>query len=113
MCNVHFENKVISRRFFLFIWIMYSVVYMTKSCFSGAMALIVSEGVMTKSQTGFIMSAFSFAYAPLQIVGGAFADKYDPEKLIKIALIGGGLANLIIFLNQNYSNQTSLMEKSI
>lgn len=102
MNNVHFENKKISRYFFIFVWVMYSIVYMTKSCFSAAMASIVDEGVMTKSQTGFIISAFSLVYAPLQILGGVFADKYDPEKLIKIALFGGGIANLIIFLNQNY-----------
>ena len=102
MQNVHFENRSVSRRFFILLWLMYSMVYMTKNCFSGAMSLIVSEGVMTKSQTGLIVSAFNLAYAPLQILGGIFADKYDPEKLIKIGLIGGGIVNLIIFLNQNY-----------
>lgn len=102
MNNVHFENKSISRRFFWFMWVMYSIVYMTKSCFSAAMASIVFEGVMTKSQTGLIVSAFNLVYAPLQLLGGTFADKYDPEKLIKIGLIGGGIANLIIFFNQSY-----------
>ena len=102
MKNVHFENRKISRRFFWFMWFMYSVVYMTKNCFSAAMASIVFEGVMTKSQTGLIVSAFNLVYAPLQIAGGGFADKYDPEKLVKLGLIGGGIANLIIFLNQNY-----------
>ncbi len=57
---------------------------------------------MTKSQTGLITAVFYLVYAPLQVVGGIFADKYDPEKLIKIGLIGSGLANLIVFLNQNY-----------
>jgi len=102
MNNVHFENRKLSRCFFIFIWVMYAIVYMTKSCFSAAMASIVFEGIMTKSQTGLIISAFNLVYAPLQIFGGVFADKYDPEKLIKIGLVGGGIANLIIYLNQNY-----------
>ena len=100
--HMHLENKKVSRNFFWMLWLMYAVVYMTKNCYSAAMASIVHEGVLTKSQTGFISAAFYFVYAPLQIVGGVFADKYNPERMIKIGLIGGGLANLVIFLNQNY-----------
>lgn len=102
MSNIHFENRKISKNFFVLVWSMYAIVYMTKSCFSAAMASIVSEGTMTKSQTGFITSMFFLVYAPLQIVGGIFADRYDPHKLIKIGLLGGSIANLIVFLNQNY-----------
>ena len=100
--NMHLENKTVSKRFFWILWIMYVVVYMTKSCYSGAMASIVHEGVFTKSQTGLITAAFYFAYAPLQILGGIVADKYNPKTFIKIGLIGSGIANLIIFCNQNY-----------
>ncbi len=102
MINSHFSNKMVSRRFFWFIWVLYTLVYMTKNCFSAAMASIVFEGVMTKSQTGLIIAAFYLVYAPLQIFGGVFADKFDPEKLIGISLLGSACANLIIFLNQNY-----------
>lgn len=102
MNHVHFENKKVSLEFFWLIWIIYTVTYMTKNCFSAAMASIVFEGVMTKSQTGLITAIFYIVYAPLQIVGGIAADKYDPERLIKIGLIGAGIANLIIFFNQNY-----------
>jgi len=100
--HMHLENKSVSKKFFWMLWVMYAVVYMTKSCYSGAMASIVHEGVLTKSQTGLITAAFYFVYAPLQILGGIFADKYNPEKMIKIGLIGSGVANLIIFCNQNY-----------
>lgn len=100
--HMHLENKSVSKKFFWTLWIMYAVVYMTKNCYSAAMASIVHEGVLTKSQTGFITAAFYFVYAPLQILGGIYADKYKPEKMIKIGLIGGGIANLIIFCNQNY-----------
>ncbi len=102
MINSHFSNRKASRKFFWFIWVLYTLVYMTKNCFSAAMASIVFEGVMTKSQTGLIIAAFYLVYAPLQIFGGVFADKFDPETLIGISLLGSGVANLIIFLNQNY-----------
>lgn len=67
--NIHLENRLKSRHFFCFIWLMYAVVYMTKNCFNAALASIVAEGILTKSQTGFITSAFYLVYAPLQIVG--------------------------------------------
>ncbi len=100
--HVHLENKKASRAFFAYIFIMYSVVYMTKSCFSGALSAIVAESSLTLSQTTFISAAFYIVYAPLQILGGFFADKYSPEKLINIGLLGGAAANVVIFFNQNY-----------
>ena len=99
---MHFANKRKSKQFFWLIWVIYAFVYMTKNCFSAAMASIVSEGVMTKSQTGFITALFYIVYMPLQIVGGFLADRYDPEKLMITGLIGGSIANLLIFFNQNY-----------
>lgn len=100
--NIHLENRLESRHFFWFIWIMYAVVYMTKNCFNAALASIVAEGILTKSQTGVFTSAFYLIYAPLQIVGGLAADRYSPERLIKIGLCGAAIANIIIFFDQNY-----------
>lgn len=100
--HMHLEDKKVSLTFFWIIWSMYTIVYMTKNCFSAAMASIVNEGVLTKSQTGLLTALFYSVYGPLQILGGIFADKYNPERLIKIGLIGAGISNAIIFFNQNY-----------
>lgn len=100
---MYIANKSASRLYFWVIWLLYSVVYMTKNCFTAAMASVVFEGIMTKSQVGFIVAAFYIVYAPLQVVSGVFADKYRPERLIIIGLCGGALANLVLFLNRNYS----------
>ncbi len=100
--NIHLENKKESRLFFAFICFLYAVVYMTKNVFNGAMASIVDAGLYTKSQVGLISAMFYVVYGPLQIVGGAFADKYSPEKMIKLGLLGGAISNAVIFLNQNY-----------
>lgn len=102
MNHMHFEDKKRSRHFFWFIWAMWALVFMTKNFFTAAMAQIVSEGVMTKSQVGLIVAAYFIVYAPLQMVGGIFADKYDPENIITIGLFGSAIANLILFFNQNY-----------
>lgn len=100
--NVHLENRRISRRFFWFLWIMYAIVCMTKNCYNGAMASIVDEGILTKSQTGFISAMFYLTYTPLQFLGGGFCDRYSPEKLIKYSLVGAAAANVVIYFNHNY-----------
>ncbi len=100
--NIHLENQKISRRFFWFIWIVYAVACMTKNCYNGSLASIVSEGVLTKSQTGTITAIFYLVYTPFQILGGMLSDKHSPERMIKIGLIGAAIANTIIFFNQNY-----------
>ncbi len=101
--RIHFESKRISRLVFFFIWITYALVYMTKSSFSGALSAIVAEGALTLTQASLINAAFYAVYTPLQILGGVFADKYNPERLVLIGLIGSSVSNLIIFLNQNFA----------
>lgn len=102
MNRVHLENKKVSKQFYLIIWMEYALIYMTKNCFSAAMASIVYEGVLTKTQTGLINAIFFVFYGPLQIVGGIFADRYDPEKLIKIGLVSSGIINLLLFFFHSY-----------
>lgn len=102
MNQKHLIDKKLSSIFFVYIWVLYVVVCMTTNCFSAAMTSIVHEGIMTKTQTGSIMALFWLVYAVFQRVGGRMADRHNPEKLLVIGLIGSSLANLIIYMNQNY-----------
>ncbi|MBQ9941100.1 MAG: MFS transporter [Clostridia bacterium] len=88
---------------FILIFTSYSLVYMTKNCYSAAMASIVNEGIMTKSQTGLIAAVFYLLYAPFQIIGGIAADKYSPKLLLTIGYLGASIANLLVYLfHTNY-----------
>ena len=87
---------------FFTVFTVYLISYMTKQCFNAAMADIVNEGFMTKTQTGFIIMVFYLIYAPMQIVGGIAADKFDSVKLIIIGLIGSAVSNAVIFFNNSY-----------
>lgn len=69
---------------------------MTKSMFSSAMAMIVEEGFMTKSQTGFINVVFWLVYAVFQLVGGFAVDKFSPHKLIMIGLAGAAVVCTVL-----------------
>lgn len=108
MTNVHLENRRISKQFYLIIWVEYALIYMTKNCFSAAMASIVYEQVLTKSQTGLINALFFVFYGPLQIVGGMVADRYNPEKLIQIGLFSSGLLNILLFIFHDYTSMLIL-----
>ena len=99
---VHLENRKISKQFYLIIWIEYALIYMTKNCFSAAMASIVHDGILTKSQTGLINAMFFVFYGPLQILGGLVADRHDPEKLIKIGLLLSSILNFLLFFFHDY-----------
>ncbi len=101
--HVHLENKHLSRGFYWVLWIMYAFVYMTKSCFTAAMASMIAEGIITKTQSGTITAVFYLVYGPLQILGGFMADKYNPYRMIKWSLVGGAVSNALIFLHPEYS----------
>ncbi len=97
------ESMKLSVVLFALLFLMHLVVFMTKNMFSAAMASIVEEGVMTKTQTGTITALFWFVYAAFQFIGGFAADKYSPFKLISIGIISGIASNFLIYLNQNYA----------
>lgn len=98
----YLESKSLSILLFVFLFLLYAVVYMTKNMFSSAMAIIVEDGFMTKSQTGMINAVYWFVYALFQVFGGFAVDKYSPYKLIMIGLAGAALSNIIIYFNQSY-----------
>ena len=102
MKDKHMENEKLSVLLFLSVAIVYAFTYMTKNCYAAAMALLVEENVLTKTQTGTIGAAFYLMYAPFQIVGGIAADKYSPYKLIAIGLFGGAVANIVVSITDNY-----------
>ena len=98
----YLEDVKLSTVLFVFVFLLYAVVFMTKNMFTSAMAAIVEEGFMTKSQTGLINAVFWFVYAPFQVIGGFAVDKYSPYKLIVLGLFGSVISNVIIFFNQSY-----------
>ena len=97
------KNERKSICLFLLIFVTYSLIYMTKNCYSAAMASIVSQGIMTKSETGLIAAVFYLIYAPFQIVGGIVADRFSPYLLVMFGTLGAGVCNLLVyFLSDNY-----------
>lgn len=84
------------------LFVLYATIYMSKNMFSAAMASIVEDGFMTKSQTGAISAVFWLVYAVFQIPGGLAADKFKPAHLITIGVFGSIISNVVIYFNQRY-----------
>ena len=80
----------------------FSFISLTKNCFSSSMVFIVDAGLLTKFKTGTISAVFYIVYAFLQMMVGPLTDKWRPDKLITIGIVGAGLSNLIIYFNQTY-----------
>ncbi len=76
--------------FFMFIasFIIYAVISMTKSAYSASIAVIVGEGMFSKSAAGFINGGFYLFYGGMQLLGVGIVDKVSPVKLIYMTLIG-------------------------
>ncbi|MBQ9086153.1 MAG: MFS transporter [Clostridia bacterium] len=85
----------------LILW--FTFISMTKNAFSAAMVYIVNEGILTKTQTGSIVATFYLIYAALQFSSGVLADRWKPDVLITVGYLGAGIANLVIYLNHNYT----------
>lgn len=77
---------------FLSCFVVYVIISMTKSAYSAAMAAIISEGLFTKSQAGFINSGFYLLYGTAQLLGVRLVDRVSPIALISLAVGGTAVA---------------------
>ncbi len=102
----NYKKYLVNEKYSMFlcitVFVMYSIVYMSKNCFAAAIAAIVSEKVMSKTQTGTIIAMFWLFYAIFQIPGGMLSNKYKPERLVFLGVVGSGLANLLLYFFHNY-----------
>ncbi|MBR6729489.1 MAG: MFS transporter [Clostridia bacterium] len=102
MVKKYLEDEKISLYLFLAVWIVFTVMNMTKNCYNAAMAALVSEQVLTKSQTGAIGAMFYLVYAAFQFVGGFAVERFSPAKLVLVGIVGALFANLAICIRQDY-----------
>lgn len=88
------ERNPAKASLFLFVacWLVYAVLCMTKNAFSVAIAPIVQEKFMTKTQAGIINGAYYIFYGGAQLCLAKLIDKISPVKMLHIALFGALLA---------------------
>lgn len=64
---------------------------------------IRNEFVLDYTQTGFLLGAFKLTIGFVNLPAGWLADRLGPRLLIAIAIVGTGLAGLMVGMAQNYA----------
>ncbi|WP_178666550.1 MFS transporter, partial [uncultured Eubacterium sp.] len=77
-----------SRLIVIAMWIIYGSAYFGRTCYSAAIASIVSSGLYTKSAIGLVGTAFFICYGVGQIVSGIAGDKVNPFAMVLLGAIG-------------------------
>lgn len=96
-------NRRLNRRgvhqLFLLCWVMYFCSYLGRLNYSSVMSELIGSA-LTKSQAGWISTAFLIAYASGQLINGILSEKFSPRALGAIGALGGGALNVAFcFLN--------------
>nr|WP_296484220.1 MFS transporter [uncultured Acetatifactor sp.] len=94
------ERKITDKKqaFFLFCicWMAYFTCYIGRLNFSSAMAAMIEEEVLTKTQAGTISMVYFFVYGAGQLLNGFLGDKLQPGRMIFSGLALSMLCNLLM-----------------
>ncbi len=75
--------------------LMYFISYIDRVNISVAGPIIRKEWNLSQTELGFVMSAFAYPYAAMQIFGGWLADKFGPRLVLTVLSVIWGLATLL------------------
>ncbi len=92
----HLTNKKTGTLLFLMCWVLYCCCYFGRHNFSAALAGIISEGVLSKTQGGTISFCFFICYGVGQVINGALGDRISPFKMLPAGLIMTASANFLM-----------------
>jgi sugar phosphate permease len=75
--------------------LMYFISYIDRVNISVAGPIIRKEWNLSQTELGFVISAFAYPYAAMQIFGGWLADKFGPRLILTVLSVIWGLATLL------------------
>ena len=96
------KNKY-AARLCLFLAMVYFTSYVTRLNYNAAMAAIIEEGTLTKTQAGGIGSALFFTYGFGQLISGALGDRFRPNHIMAAGLGLTACCNLLMPLASSSS----------
>lgn len=82
------------RRILITSWLTYASLYLGRVNLAVALPTLQGELGWTKSETGWIGTAFFWVYALGQLVNGVLGDRWSPRLFVAAGLIGSAVANL-------------------
>lgn len=91
MTKYTLDNVKKSRLIVIALWIIYASAYFGRTCYSAAIASIVSSGIYTKSEIGLVGTAFFFCYGTGQIISGIAGDRVNPFGMVLFGALGSSV----------------------
>lgn len=91
MTKYTLDNVKKSRLIVIALWIIYASAYFGRTCYSTAIASIVSSGIHTKSEIGLVGTAFFFCYGTGQIISGIAGDRVNPFGMVLFGALGSSV----------------------
>lgn len=80
-----------SRLVVIALWLIYASAYFCRTCYSAAIASIVTDGVFDKGQIGLVGTAFFICYGAGQIISGIAGDKVNPFAMVLLGSFGSSV----------------------
>lgn len=100
------ERKITDKRqaFFLFVicWMAYFTCYIGRLNYSSAMAAMIEEAVLTKTQAGTISMVYFFVYGSGQLLNGFLGDRLPPGRMIFGGLFLSMICNLLMGVSGSF-----------
>jgi sugar phosphate permease len=93
---------------FIICWIAYFTSYIGRLNFSSVMSALITDSIMTISQTGFVNMAYFLIYGAGQIINGFLGDKLDPRRMVFTGLFCSGIVNLLMGIYTGFISMTVL-----
>ncbi|MGN0533759.1 MAG: MFS transporter [Eubacterium sp.] len=94
-----------SRLIIIALWLIYASAYFGRTCYSAAIASIVSDGIYTKSEIGLVGTAFFICYGTGQILSGIAGDRVNPFAMVLLGAFGSASC----CLSMAYAKSLALM----
>ena len=91
MTKYTLDNVKKSRLIVIALWIIYASAYFGRTCYSAAIASIVSSGIYTKSEIGLVGTAFFICYGAGQIISGIAGDRVNPFGMVLLGALGSSV----------------------
>lgn len=80
-----------SRLIVIALWLVYASAYFCRTCYSAAIASIVTDGIFDKSQIGLVGTAFFICYGAGQLLSGIIGDKVNPFAMVLLGAFGSSV----------------------
>src|SRR5580704_4852022 len=83
-----------TRNFLLILCVMHVMLFVDRVNLAAAAETIKADLGLTNVQLGIAFSAFNYAYAPFQLVGGWIADRYGSRRTLAVCALAWALTTM-------------------